>query len=256
MPAFRAPTPVGLRDLYRTSPAGVVGMFATGISQGATIGMGAVYGRAIGLSLGEISLFMGAILVGGMVLQWPIGRLSDVFDRRMVMTVVTFLAAALALVATFMAGRSSVGLLALVALFGGTMMPMYSLAVAHTNDHLKPEQMTDASGALVLIGGLGAILGPVTAAGAMTLLGPDAFFWWLAVIHAAIGGFVLYRMTRRPALPLAEQGAYVALPPRATTMAATLYAEAVEEPEENSDGSDAGPTEDNGNLEEIAIESS
>src|ERR687898_171116 len=98
-PAFEAPSRVGVRQLYRVSPTGVVGYFGTMLASGAYFGMGAVYGRAIGLSVRDISVFMGLILFGGMLLQWPLGRLSDAWDRRQVLTAVTFAAALFALLA-------------------------------------------------------------------------------------------------------------------------------------------------------------
>ncbi len=227
-PPFAALAKVSPGELYRISPLGVIGMLATGIAQGGFFGMAAVYGRAVGFSVREISLFIGCWLVGGVLLQWPIGRLSDAFDRRLVLTLATFAAALLALLGPLLVGRSEPGMLLAVALFGGLNLPMYSLCIAHTNDFLRPEQIVRASGTLVLAAGLGAAFGPVTAGAMMTLVGPAGFFWWLAAIHAAIGLFAIWRMTRRRALPLAEQGPYVALPPRATPAASALCAEAVD----------------------------
>jgi len=228
-PAFQAPSRVGVRQLYRVSPTGVVGYFGTMLASGAYFGMGAVYGREIGLSVRDISLFMSLILLGGMVLQWPIGRLSDAWDRRQVLTGVTFLAALFALLAGVAAERSLLGLFALTALFGGTNLPLYSLCVAYVNDYLERDQIVPASGTLVLIGGVGAVFGPISAAVAMRSFGPGGFFWWLAAIHAAIGGFALYRMTRRPALPRAEQGSYVAVAPQPSPVGSALYAEEASE---------------------------
>ncbi len=227
-PPFAALAKVSPRALYRASPLGVVGMFGTVMAHGAFFGMGAVYGHAAGLSVPEISLLMGLWLLGGVVLQWPIGRLSDGLDRRLVLTTVTFAAALLALAAPVLLGRSGALLLGVVALYGGLALPMYSLCIAHTNDFLKPEQMVQASGTLMLVGGVGASLGPVSAGAVMTWIGPAGFFWWLAAIHAAIGLFAVWRMTQRQALPVAEQGTYVALPPRATPAASALYADAAE----------------------------
>jgi MFS family permease len=223
-PPFETPSPVGIRQLYRVSPTGVVGYFGTVMANAAYFGMGAVYGSAIGLSIRDISVFMSLILIGGMVLQWPLGRLSDAWDRRQVLTAVTFLAALFALLAGIAAERSLLGLFALTALFGGTSLPLYSLCIAHTNDHLTRDQMVQASGTLVLIGGVGAIFGPTSAAIAMERLGAAGFFWSLALIHAAIGLFALYRMTRRRALPRTEQSSYVAVAPRVSPVAGALYA--------------------------------
>jgi MFS family permease len=164
-------------------------------------------------------------MVGGMLLQWPIGRLSDAWDRRQVLTAVTFLAAVFAVLASLAAGRSLLALFALAALFGGTNLPLYSLCVAYVNDHLERDQIVPASGTLVLIGGVGAALGPVSAAVAMQSFGPGGFFWWLAAIHAAIGAFALYRMTRRRGVPRAAQGSYRAVAPRVSPVGSALYAE-------------------------------
>jgi MFS family permease len=233
-PPFEASSSVGVRQLYDATPTGVIGMFITMIGQGAFFGMGAVYGSEIGLSVGEISLFMGVALVGGVLLQWPIGRLSDAFDRRQVIVAAALLAAFLAFAAALLGDEVPTLLLfALVGLFGGVLLPMYSLCIAYTNDYLRPDQMVDASGTLVLIGGLGACFGPISAGFAMSTFGPAAFFWWLGLSSAAIGAFALYRMTRRSALPLEEQGACVAIP-RTTPLAVAMGVEVASE--QDADG--------------------
>ncbi|MEE8189749.1 MAG: MFS transporter [Kiloniellales bacterium] len=244
-PEFDAPSPVGLRALYRISPLGVLGTLGTGMAQGGLIGMGAVYAMSSGLSIAEVSLFMAATLFGGMLFQWPIGRLSDRFDRRRVLTAVTILAALWAFMATAVTGPLAPlfpawSLFLLAGLFGGMNMPMYSLTIAHTNDFLEPKQMVAASGTLVLVGGIGAVLGPMTLAGAMSFMGPSGFFWGLGVVHAVIGAFALYRMTVRQARPLEDQGAYVPVPPPASPVAAVLASED-EEHAEPGNGPEPGP---------------
>ncbi|QCY09517.1 MFS transporter (plasmid) [Pseudomonas sp. MPC6] len=205
-PSFAAPEHLSLLQLYRSSPLGILGCMGTGMSIGAMLGMGVIYAQQMGLSLSRISLFMGLVFVGGVVLQWPIGSLSDRLDRRRVIFVVTALAALTSLLAVAIAKASTAGLLAVAFLFGGLAFPMYSLCVAHTNDALDPRQMVAASSNLVLAFGIGATIGPSLAAFVMEAVGPDGFFWYLGVVHAVIGVFALYRMTRRSAVPLAEQG--------------------------------------------------
>ncbi len=233
-PPFEAPRQVGIRQLYRVSPTGVVGYFAVMMANGAYFGMSAVYGRESGLSIRDTSILVSLIMLGGMFFQWPLGRLSDSFDRRRVLTVVTFLAALCAIFAGLSASHSLLGLFALTALFGGMSLPMYSLCIAYTNDYLEPDQIVPASGTLVLIGGVGAVFGPVSTALAMQAFGPNGFFWWLATIHVALGVFAVYRMTQRAALPLAEQGAYIAQSPRQGVVAAALYAEEARAEEESA----------------------
>ncbi|MDX2313145.1 MAG: MFS transporter [Gammaproteobacteria bacterium] len=221
-PKFDTPSRVSWRTMYESSPLGVVGCFIVGIAQGALLGMGAVYANEIGMGVADVSLFMAMTLAGGMVLQWPIGRLSDIFDRRVIITAVTILAAIVALVGALLGEQSTPILLAAIFVFGGLCFSLYSLCIAHSNDHLQPEQMVAASGTLILVGGLGASAGPALAAALMSVFGPAGFFWCLCAVHAAIGLFALYRMTRRAAVPTDEQTVYQPMPVRATPLAANI----------------------------------
>jgi len=221
-PQFDTPAHVDWRTMYRSSPLGLVGCLIVGMAQGALLGMGAVYARAMGMGLADVSIFMATALVGGMVLQWPVGRLSDLFDRRVVLTVVTLLAALAALAGALVGAHSKIFLLAAVFLFGGLSFPVYSLCIAHTNDHLQPEQMVAASSNLILAASIGSIVGPTLAAALMSLAGPAGFFWCLSAVHAAIGVFAIYRMTRRPAVPVEKQTDYHWMPARSTPFAASI----------------------------------
>lgn len=235
-PSFSTQSPLRLRELYRISPLSVIGAMGTGLSSSAFFGMGAVYGDEVGLSVAEISLFMTAAVVGCIALQWPIGHLSDKFDRRQVLTVVTFLASAVSIVAIPIAATSMSGLLLLIGVFGGLSLPLYSLSIAHANDFLEPEQMVAASGSLVLASGIGAILGPVSISAAMWLLGADGFYWHLAATHLAIGVFALYRMSRRHTKSLEEQGPYAPAAPRTTPVAVELTQHSVLEQRDQDNG--------------------
>ncbi len=240
-PKFRAPESVGLRQLYAMSPLGVIGAFATGMVHGGVFGMGAVFAKSLGLSVAEISLFMAAAIFGGVVFQGPIGYLSDIFDRRRVMTVVTLVAAASAFAAAGVSNPVAVGappwaLYGLFGLFGGMALPMYSLCRAHTNDFLESSQMVAASSSLILVTGIGAIFGPVTVSALMSALGPPGYFWGLGAFSGSVGLFAFYRMTRRAARPVEDQGAFVAMPPRGSPMAAVLTLE-----QEDGDGAAAKP---------------
>lgn len=221
-PGFAEPAKMSPRSLFEVSPLGVVGSLATGMAHGALFSMGAVYGQKMGFSFARISIFMGLITAGGILMQWPIGWLSDRFDRRKVLSVVTMLAAIAALLGVTMGHVSQAGVLVLATLFGGLSLPMYSLCIAHTNDHLQTGQMVSASSSLVLVGGIGACAGPFTAATLMSAFGPDGYFLTLAAAHGAVGLFAVYRMLRRDPVPLGEQGLYIAVPPRATPMASRL----------------------------------
>ena len=221
-PEFSEPAKMSFKRLYQVSPLGVFGCIGTGIAHSAIFSMGALYGQRMGFSVAQISLFMGLITVGGILFQWPIGWLSDRFDRRIVLTLVTLLATIVALAAIPVSRETTTGLLVLVTILGGVSLPMYSLCIAHTNDHLEPAQMVSASASLVFIGGAGACAGPFSAAILMSAFGPHGLFWTVAAAHGAIGIFALYRMFRRAPVPLEEQYHYPTAPARTTPIASTL----------------------------------
>ncbi len=207
-PSFEAPESIGVRALFRASPLGVSGAFLVGIAHSALFSMGAVYATRIGLAVDRLSLFIAMALFGGLALQWPIGWLSDRFDRRRVIVAAAWIATVAAIAAGIGGADSYALLIGATALLGGTSMPLYSLCGAHTNDHLTPRQIIAASATLVLVGGLGLTIGPLFAAGLMRLSGPPGLFWVIAIVHGAIGAYGLYRMIRRDPVPLDAQRTY------------------------------------------------
>ncbi len=222
-PDFDAPEYLSVAKLYRISPLGIVGAILTGLTQAAMFGMGAVYGRQAGLSIEEISLFMASLSLGGIALQWPIGWLSDRLDRRQVIIGTCLFGAISAYVAARVANDFP-ALLASAFALGGATVPLYSLFIAHTNDHLEPRQMVAASAGLVFAGGIGLSGGPLLIGLLMGRFGTDAYFWAIGSTLALAGAFGLWRMTRREAPAMDDQNAYTPTP-RTSTMAAALAAE-------------------------------
>ena len=229
-PSFEAPESIGPRALLQTSPLGVAGAFLIGIAHGALFSMGPVYATLIGMTVERLSFFIAAALLGGLVLQWPIGWLSDRFDRRKVIVTVAWVAAGAALGAGLGGEDSYAVLIGLTALLGGTSLPLYSLCGAHTNDHLAPRQMVAASATLVLVSGAGLTLGPSIAASAMGLAGPQGIFWCLAAAHGCVGVYGLYRMVRRDPVPLDEQRSYQAVSLRTSPVAQALASQEAQDP--------------------------
>jgi MFS family permease len=238
-PNFMRISRLGLKKLYKISPLGVTGMAAQGIIGGAFYGMAAVYGNQIGLSVAQISTFISIVIVGGVLLQWPVGRLSDIFDRRQVILVTTMLSGAAALLAMIMAERGELLWFLLGAgLFGGFSVPLYSLCIAHTNDYLEPSDMVAASSGLMMVNGFGAIFGPLIVGQLMSTIGTYIFFGIIAAGHIGIGIFAMLRMYQTKATPLADQGDFVAMPVRSGSIVAALNPEAEEWDEEETDNAD------------------
>lgn len=233
-PDFSTPETMGFRELFRLSPLGSAGMVMSGVANGALFGFGAVYAQSAGFTVTEISTFVAMLFLGGMLLQWPIGRISDVMDRRLVILVVTVAATLVAIGAAMLpepaplsvqpggAERVIWPILAAAALFGGLSFPHYSLFTAHVNDRIPARKMVAASSALVFLSGAGAIAGPNLAAFVMGYAGPSGFFITLAAVHAAIGLMTGFRMLRRPGPQPADQSDFIAMPLRGTAIASQL----------------------------------
>lgn len=225
-----------VRALYAVSPLGIVGAALTGVMLGAFYGLGAVYARELDLSVSATAWFMTIVILGGVALQWPLGRLSDRLDRRLVIIGVVggTVAASLGLAATGPAG----GGLVLAALFGGLSFALYPLCVAHTNDHLSTEQRVGASGGLVLVYSFGSACGPLFASGAISIAGPVGLFLSIGFVAATVFLFGVWRQWVGPAVPADMQQAYQVLP-RTTPVSASLdplTAEAVSEHETRTNG--------------------
>lgn len=219
-PQIEHPEPVGFVELYRISPLGFMACLLIGVSQGAMLGMGAVYGSLIGLSAAAIGVMLALAMIAVVVTQYPIGFISDRVDRRWVIFAVNALVGGCALAALLPDGRQLIMLIALFTAYGGLSAPIYSLALAHTNDNLEPGKLLGGSARLVFVFGIGSVLGPVAAGVAMSWFGPPAFFVLGAAAHLFLAAFTLYRMTRRPAVPLEDRGDFIAVGVRATAVAA------------------------------------
>ncbi len=215
-PTFDNARRMGFGRLFRTSPLGCAGMLLTGGVFAAMFGMASVWGTMTGLTVPQIALFVAAIYGGGLVLQYPIGWLSDRIDRRRLIAAASAVAAVVMLVAT-LAPLPFWALLVVGVLLGGIINPLYSLLIAHTNDYLKADEMAGASAALLFLNGLGAIAGPVVTGWLMEAMGPEGFFLFMGLNFAGLAGYAAWRMTRR-AGP-AETGAFANISPNASALA-------------------------------------
>jgi MFS family permease len=211
---------VSMGEIWRQSPMGVYGAGAAGLVNGAFWGMGAVFAHQVGIAPGVsaaghpnagVALFMGTTVLGGAVLQWPLGRLSDRHDRRRVLALACAAGAALAVLALLASGRSPALVSALCFAYGGVAFTMYSMSVAHVNDFAAGRAALHAAQGMLLVYGVGATIGPAVAGALMHLYGPGALLALFALTLLSVTAFALYRMTRRAPVPVENQAPYVAL---------------------------------------------
>lgn len=236
-PAFDTTKPMSLKELVNFSPLGAVGMAIVGGIFAAQFGMSSVYGAQAGLSVAQISIFVSSFFIGAIVLQYPIGYLSDRMDRRSLVSGLCLVGVLGSLLGMFL-GTNYTLLLASAFILGGMLNPLYSLLIAHTNDFLEHEDMAAASSGLIFINGLGAVMGPIVVGWMMgTELGPAAFYLYTATLFAALLAYSLYRATQRAGVAVEDTGDYIALTPSATAVAVEYAQEIAIEAEQDAENS-------------------
>ncbi len=198
--------------IYRVSPVGLIGCFASGLANGPFWTLGPVFAVGSGLDTRGVAFFMSLTVIGGAIGQWPLGLLSDRIDRRRVIVGVCVLAA-LAAAGLAVLGRMMPTQVLWAGLgFGLFAIPLYALCVAHANDFVDPAEFVEASGSLLLANAAGSVLGPLAAATAMAMVGPPGLFATMAVVFVLMAGFAVHRTRRRAAPPSAEKAPFVAVP--------------------------------------------
>lgn len=208
--------------LIQQSPVAVIGVGLVGMANGALWSMGPVFAHEQGLSLIEVGWFMSAIIAGGAVSQWPIGRISDRFDRRWVI-IGAATGSALAGLSIFLIqdlGRDI--LFVQAAGYGVFALVLYSLCVAHVNDLVEPEDFIHVSSGTLLMFGSFAIVGSLSASALMQIIGFDTLFLFTAGCHSAIVLFSIYRLFIRPRTLPRDREPFVVSMPRPSPIVSKL----------------------------------
>lgn len=239
---------VGLRTLYAISPMAMATAFAAGLSNGGFFALGPVFAVGMGFSTAEVASFMGAAILGGLFLQYLIGRLSDHFDRRRVIIVVTTLVAMVSLVIASLQQPPLALIIGLAALWGGLNFTVYALGLALAHDFMAPEERVPASATLLLVHGSGMILGPLLLARFMGVLGSQGLFLGLAIIGVCIACYGWYRDRVTETIPVTDQEVYRAVPQVVASTPMTPILEA--DSEDTQLAFDFDPPADNGEARE------
>ncbi len=245
-PTFKKITPMSLNELYKSSPFGIVSSFFYGTIQSALFTLLAVYATSMNFTILEISIVTFLLAVSGAIAQFPVGKISDIYDRRKVIIVSTFGAATFAIITIFVSGQmylpdglatSKSSFYIFFILFSFCSLPMFSLILAHTNDYITKDKFVAAGAGLQFTFGLGAISGPFMCSIFMDLVGSNGFFIFLFFFHSLIGFFGIYRMRVRETIENPDSQ-FVAMPPTITPAGIELNptTEPIEEPikEENT----------------------
>ncbi len=203
---------VRLREVYRISPVGLVGAYASGSLGMTMMGVGPMYGTAIGLSAQDIALTMAALQVGNLAIQWPLGWLSDRTDRRYVIVGAAFCVVVVSF-AILVAGDATLLLLVfLFGLWGGLAESIYAVSTAHANDRTRTGDYVVVSSTVLVVWATGSTVGPMLATGAIRLLGPAGIWIFFIAVSGLFAAFVAWRLLRRAGPREAQQEPFHAVP--------------------------------------------
>jgi len=218
-PKFRKNSSIKIKELFKISPFGTVSMFCTGFIFAPIFSLLSVYSVTMKLSIFETSLLLVGVMLAGALFQWPIGSLSDKYDRRKIVIGSSLAAIIFSLSAIFASGagnslpnlfiESTVSfnyfstpidktkLFIFIILLAGVTLPLFSLNLALVNDYIPKEKFVAAGGGLNIIFGLGAMAGPIMCSILMHFLGPNGFFVHLLIFLFVIIIFGFYRLGQR-----------------------------------------------------------
>lgn len=198
--------------LLKISPFGILSAFGSGLIMGAFFGLAPVFAYKVGMTSSDVATYMGMTIIGGFILQWPIGRLSDKISRRFVLVAVSFVTSALAILIALASLVSTEILFILSLIFGGFAFTMYPMSISYTNDYLDPKDLVASTGGLLVAYGMGCVFGPLIAPSIMEVIGPFGLYFYFAFIASTIAVFGVVRRNERKPLAVSEQSSFVSVP--------------------------------------------
>ncbi len=221
--------PLKVSTMYRNAPVAVAGAVLSGLAMGAFWGMGAVFAGRSGLDSNGVATFMSAAIIGGALLQFPLGRYSDTHDRRLVIACVTGLAA-LAALGLWVAASTGIGLLLAIAIYGGFAFAIYPVSVAMLMDSLDAENIVSGASGLLFLHGIGAAFGPALAGQLMEWLNPQALAGYFIITQLALCFFAVWNLLNTEEAPSEHPAQFVAMVRTTPTVLEMMPDEEITEP--------------------------
>lgn len=197
-PLIEHAEPLPPHRLITMTPTGVMGSFGSGMVVAAAYTLLPLYLQRIGMSVAQVGQLMAVVILGAMLLQYPIGRWSDRHDRQIVlMAIATFCVVISA--AILWLPLSLPLLAALLFLLGGGVFALYPVAVSHAADRAPAGALVRMSQGLLLINAIGSTLSPMLISPIMTAVGDGGLFWSFGALSLFFVLFFAWRRSVRPA---------------------------------------------------------
>ena len=208
-PAFDTHSKMSVYELFKITPLAVISVVLVGVIHGTIFGLGAMFASRQGFNTSEVAQFMASFMLGSLIMQWPIGLLSDRINRRVMLVFVSLIGFVGCVLAVMLKDQVLLFLVSTM-LVGSAAMPLYSISVAYANDRLEANQVVAASGSLVLVSGIGLCIGPISVSYFMEIYGSIVYFTSLGIAFLMITGFGLYRMGASDAIEISDQAPIIA----------------------------------------------
>lgn len=191
---------ISLISIYHKAPIGVIGIFVSGFANASFYGLAAIFAKNIGLSTAQISLFTGITIMGSFLIQWPLGKLSDIMGRRqiiMMISIIAILACASILVITHY-HLPYILLYPMSILYGGVAFSLYSICSAYTNDLISPQERMHVGSSLIMVMASAAAIGPLITGRIMHHAPIMGLYSTILGLHVFLIIIVLFRQYQSP----------------------------------------------------------
>lgn len=220
-PQIKNPKRLTLKELLKISPLGVIGVFIAGICSSTVFTIAPVYAIENGFTVSQVATYMTAIIAGGLFLQMPIGFISDRLGRR---PAILFVSALIIVFSNLciVVGSDPWLLYPTLFVWGGGILTVYSIAMAHANDHVESDQYVSVSASLILVSGIGSFAGPFVVTIMMQIFGMNAFYLSIAATYAVFFIATVWRTIVRDAVPAEDRVQSINMPQRATPYVARV----------------------------------
>lgn len=210
---YEAPKVLQFTTLYKASPLAFIAVFVYGLNNAAFYGLSAIFVINIGLSESVIPIFINSAILGGLLFQMPIGKISDRIDRRIMIIILS----SIAMIACFFVYLNTQDNLTLTRiipftlLFGATGFALYAVGCAHANDFATSDQRSQLAGALLMVFGFGSTLGPVMGTQVMLYFGYSALYLMMSVMYGLIVILAIYRMSQRKTVAIEDRTSIISI---------------------------------------------
>jgi MFS family permease len=195
---------INFRNLFHTSPVGVIGCLGVGLTNGAFWALAPVFATGESDDATTVAVFMSIAVIAGAVGQWPLGRMSDRMDRRRVIVLSCGGAVCAAALLAVLDPAQDWMLLPTAFAYGLFAFPLYSLCVAHTNDFAEKNRYVEVACGLLLVYAVGAVIGPIVGSIFMYFIGRGGLFAFTALTHVCLIGYAVYRLRKRGVAPMQD----------------------------------------------------